>query len=95
MGPKPFPRATVDRRDPDGSYSPDNCRWATQQEQCRNKRGNRRITHGGRTMTVGEWAEEVGLPYGTLLQRVAAGWSAERALTEPYNLTGPRLAKAA
>lgn len=38
MGPKPTPRHTIDRKDTNGNYEPDNCRWATFAEQRANQR---------------------------------------------------------
>ncbi len=37
MGRRP-PDATLDRKENDGNYSPDNCRWATKSEQNSNRR---------------------------------------------------------
>ena len=42
------PGLTLDRIDCDGDYAPDNCRWATAQEQSENKRNVRLITFNGK-----------------------------------------------
>lgn len=82
MGPRPK-GASLDRTDNSKGYEPNNCRWATQAEQSRNKRTNRMITAFAKTMCLSDWAEEVGIPLGTLRYRLASGWPAERALTDP------------
>lgn len=49
---------TIERIDNDGDYSPENCRWATNAEQARNKRNNRLLTAFGETKPVPAWAED-------------------------------------
>lgn len=85
MGPRPSPDHSIERKDNDGPYSPENCVWATRTTQGANKRNNRRYTLNGETHHLTEWARRTGLPYFTLRARMRQGWSVERALTEPLN----------
>jgi hypothetical protein len=82
---------TLDRRDPDGDYTPDNCRWATPQEQCRNTRANRPLTHDGRTLCLAEWAEVTGIKEATIRSRLdVLGWDIASALTIPTGAAPPK-----
>ena len=83
MGERPE-KMTLDRIDTNGNYCPENCRWATNKQQHRNKRSNRLLTHDGETKCVAEWAETVGISQGALASRIDVyGWSVEKALTTP------------
>ncbi len=83
MGERPL-GYTLERRNNNKGYDKENCEWATQKQQQRNKRNNRPITCFGKTQCLSAWAEEYNIPYGTLLARIdRLGWSAEKALTVP------------
>jgi len=74
---------TIDRIDSNGNYSKENCRWATQKIQQRNRRNNRILTYKGETKVLVEWAEEYGISIYTLWARLNSGLSVEDALTKP------------
>jgi hypothetical protein len=54
----------------------------------------RRVAFNGREMSIREWVEELGIKGNKAVQRVSrrldAGWSVERALTEPSQKAGRR-----
>lgn len=74
--------ATLERIDNDKGYSPENCRWATREEQQNNRRTNRWITLGGVTKTITEWSRLTGIHHNTITQRIDGGATPERALTK-------------
>lgn len=84
MGPRPE-GYTLERRDNDGPYSPENCYWTPKIVQDNNKRTNRFIEFKGERMTVAEAERRFGFHRGCLLQRLNRGWSVEKAITTPTN----------
>lgn len=87
VGERPSKKHTIERRDNDAGYSPENCFWALRVEQRRNQRNPRLrpLEFRGETLLVVEWADRLGIPRDTLFMRLHRGWDVERALTTPVN----------
>ena len=76
----------IDRINNDRGYSPSNCRWVTLIEQANNKRNNHRVTWRGTTMTIAEWARNLGFERKVISDRIVRyRWSVARALSTPLN----------
>lgn len=85
MGARPSADYSIERIDPDGIYSADNCKWLLNSQQANNKRNSIRLTLNGQTQTLADWSRSTGIPYRSLQARLKNGWTVERALLTPLD----------
>lgn len=78
---------TLDRIDNNGNYCPENCRWITNKEQQSNKSDNHLITYNGRTQTITQWAEELGMSGKSFEKRIRVWKDIKRAIETPVQKT--------
>jgi hypothetical protein len=80
LSPSHQPGLSLERVDNNLGYSPENCVWATSEQQARNRRSNRLLSYQGRTICLAEACDISGLPYRRVNRRLGLGWSIPRAL---------------
>ena len=56
-----YGETTIERKDNDKGYSPDNCRIAPIKEQCNNRSTNIFIEHNGERKTLAQWRDQLGI----------------------------------
>lgn len=85
MGPTYKEGLTIERRDNDKNYSPDNCYWTTMRDQTRNRRSNIWVRLvDGREMVLADAAAAFKLPQRIVYSRLRNGWPPERLLEQVW-----------
>ena len=84
---------TIERKDTNGNYCPENCCWATMKEQQNNRRNSHNLEYNGQVKTIAQWANHTGIAENTIRSRLKYGWSIEKALTEPVHTKNSRKEK--
>ncbi|GMQ91711.1 MAG: hypothetical protein BMS9Abin11_1022 [Gammaproteobacteria bacterium] len=86
MGPRPK-GYSLERKNFDGNYEPNNCKWATPIEQASNKSNNVYLTANGVTDTIAGWARRTGIAGSTIRKRVFVHkWPHKKAVNTPTPL---------
>lgn len=80
-----YGQCTIDRKDVNGNYCPENCRWVDSLVQMNNRTDNRRITYKGETHTLAEWSRILGEKGKLFKSRIDKGWDVIQAFEAPFN----------
>jgi hypothetical protein len=75
---------TIERKNHDGDYCPENCCWVTKAAQANNRRMCVEIEYNGRTQNLMQWCNELGLNYKRIHNRMnKLGMTFEEAISKP------------
>lgn len=74
---------TIDRINPHGNYTPENCRWVTQKVQQNNRSNNVHLSYHGETHSLLEWEQITSIPWRVLYDRRYRGWDVARIFGQP------------
>lgn len=76
---------TLDRKDNNGNYEPNNCVWSTKAEQMKNRSNSVFVELSGIRLTVTDWAKRLGLPRSTIMLRLKRGFP-EAQVLRPFSM---------
>ena len=68
---------TIERKDVNRGYSPDNCCWIPHNQQTWNTRVSKRLTVNGETLSVPQLSQKYGVSKANIHNRIDLGWSPE------------------
>lgn len=83
MGKRPSKDFSIERIDVNGDYEPGNCRWATREEQARNKQNTVYVTFKGKRYLLMDLVADLGLSRDIVYNRLKLGWPLNHALALP------------
>jgi hypothetical protein len=84
MGKRPSDKHSIDRINNDGDYCKENCKWATKNEQTRNRCTNRLFEYDGEILTLQDIMNKTGMTYLAVNKRLNKGISVYDILNTKY-----------
>lgn len=75
---------TIERKDVNGDYCPENCKWVSMEHQNLNKRNTLLVEYKGEIKPLKTWCEELGLGYVRIWKRLNKGWTPNEAFEIEY-----------
>lgn len=78
-----YGKCTIERKNVNKGYNPENCCWADEMTQANNKTDNIFLEYKGRTQTLAQWVKELDIPYANTLKRIKNGYTVEEAFELP------------
>ena len=83
MGDRPSKDHSIERKNVNGNYCPENCCWTTLDVQANNKRNTRLLDYNGSKLTMSQLAKKYRLSYGMIWSRLRKGLSIKEAIETP------------
>ncbi len=75
---------TLERNDSNGDYTPDNCRWATWDNQYLTRRSTVIVEREGIPMSMSKASKLVHGSAHVIKSRLKHGWTLDEAISTPY-----------
>lgn len=85
MGPRPSSQHSIERKDCDDNYAPENCIWIPLSDQRDNRRDTHRYDVRGEMLTAKQIEARYGVGYKLFVSRIGRGWSVDEAIDARKN----------